>query len=421
MKNKEFLFIYDAAMCNPNGDPDQENKPRMDRKTQTNLVSDGRLKRYIRDYLEEDGNDIFVSMDEGRKTSVEKKLHKTIKSVSNDKDKFDALVLRHAKLKTAFQNFDGFVNGDNGYQEFYKSKLPEETDKDANKKWKGLGSINNELLVALAKENLIDIRFFGGAFAVAGFSNTFIGSIQINWGYSLHPVELIDSNSIVTIMSGNTEGESNIGKKEGLYYSLIAFTGTINSKRAEELNMSDKDDVEKELTALLDNHPKKVEILNFRDKGLSDPESKDSNNLEIIIGDDPNKDKIIQLLHYESDVCKFRRSIIQSIYNARTDSKKNQYPRLYMEIEYNDDACYGRLGDLRNLIEVTSNKRCQDKHEFEGVRSLNNIDVNFSELISGIGKIKESINKIRIWKSLDSTFSNFPTDLKGISVETLNI
>jgi len=75
MKNKEFLFIYDAAMCNPNGDPDQENKPRMDRATRTNLVSDGRLKRYIRDYIienrKEENNDVFVRSINGTKLSPE--------------------------------------------------------------------------------------------------------------------------------------------------------------------------------------------------------------------------------------------------------------------------------------------------------------------------------------------------------------
>ena len=49
--NSEILFIYDAKMCNPNGDPDDENKPRMDYDRNINLVSDLRLKRYIRDYL----------------------------------------------------------------------------------------------------------------------------------------------------------------------------------------------------------------------------------------------------------------------------------------------------------------------------------------------------------------------------------
>ena len=50
--NSEILFIYDAKLTNPNGDMDNENKPRMDYDTDTNLVSDVRLKRYLRDYFE---------------------------------------------------------------------------------------------------------------------------------------------------------------------------------------------------------------------------------------------------------------------------------------------------------------------------------------------------------------------------------
>jgi CRISPR-associated protein Csh2 len=49
-RNSEILFLYDAKLCNPNGDPDEENKPRMDYETRRNLVSDVRLKRYLRDY-----------------------------------------------------------------------------------------------------------------------------------------------------------------------------------------------------------------------------------------------------------------------------------------------------------------------------------------------------------------------------------
>lgn len=50
--NSEILFIYDAKLTNPNGDMDNENKPRMDYDTDTNLVSDVRCKRYLRDYFE---------------------------------------------------------------------------------------------------------------------------------------------------------------------------------------------------------------------------------------------------------------------------------------------------------------------------------------------------------------------------------
>lgn len=62
LNNSEILFLYDAKKANPNGDMDNENKPRMDWDTGTNLVSDVRLKRYIRDYLETvKGEELFVT------------------------------------------------------------------------------------------------------------------------------------------------------------------------------------------------------------------------------------------------------------------------------------------------------------------------------------------------------------------------
>lgn len=62
-KNSEILFIYDAKQTNPNGDMDDENKPRMDHETETNLVSDVRLKRYVRDYLEDFKNKVLFITD----------------------------------------------------------------------------------------------------------------------------------------------------------------------------------------------------------------------------------------------------------------------------------------------------------------------------------------------------------------------
>jgi CRISPR-associated protein Csh2 len=61
LTNSDILYIYDAKLTNPNGDPDEENRPRMDYDTDTNLVTDVRLKRYIRDYMQMHGKDIFVT------------------------------------------------------------------------------------------------------------------------------------------------------------------------------------------------------------------------------------------------------------------------------------------------------------------------------------------------------------------------
>src|SRR6266496_2402260 len=65
----EILFLYDVTEANPNGDPLEINRPRVDPDTGHNLVTDVRLKRTVRDYLIEergyDGNenspgDVFV-------------------------------------------------------------------------------------------------------------------------------------------------------------------------------------------------------------------------------------------------------------------------------------------------------------------------------------------------------------------------
>ena len=60
MNNGEILYLYDAKLTNPNGDPDEENRPRMDYERSLNLVSDLRLKRYVRDYLKDKGYQMYV-------------------------------------------------------------------------------------------------------------------------------------------------------------------------------------------------------------------------------------------------------------------------------------------------------------------------------------------------------------------------
>ena len=62
IKNRrEILFIYDVVNANPNGDPLDENKPRIDEETGLNIVTDVRFKRTIRDYLHDfKGYEVFV-------------------------------------------------------------------------------------------------------------------------------------------------------------------------------------------------------------------------------------------------------------------------------------------------------------------------------------------------------------------------
>lgn len=47
----EFMFFVEAKDCNPNGDPDCGNQPRMDAETSHGYITDMCLKRLIRDYV----------------------------------------------------------------------------------------------------------------------------------------------------------------------------------------------------------------------------------------------------------------------------------------------------------------------------------------------------------------------------------
>ncbi|WP_207670880.1 type I-B CRISPR-associated protein Cas7/Csh2 [Caloramator sp. E03] len=83
MNNSEILFIYDSKLSNPNGDPDEENRPRMDYERDINLVSDLRLKRFIRDYICDKGYDIFVRKLDDKSVTAEKRME-SFKNSSED-------------------------------------------------------------------------------------------------------------------------------------------------------------------------------------------------------------------------------------------------------------------------------------------------------------------------------------------------
>ncbi len=325
--NSDFLYIYEAINCNPNGDPDQENKPRMDYDTKTNLVTDTRVKRYIRDYLSNQGNEIFVDMENENKVSPDSKLKAVIDRILSDETEINSL-----------------FEDDNELLEKFKELLKDKKDTDSilSLLQKGKSKeLNNYILMQLVKQKFVDIRMFGSAFAVKEFKKPLTGPIQINWGYSLNKVELMDSNSIVTIMN---DDESTFGKDYRVYYSLLAFNGTINKFAAKTTGLTDE------------------------------------------------------------DVKLFRSSIWESMPALPTRSKLNQYPKLYVEIVYNEKFSNGYFGDLRNYVSVKPVDNLEDKQ----VRKLSDLKINFDKLIDllrnnqgGDKPIKEYI----IQKSNDINFS----------------
>lgn len=275
-RNSDFLFLYDATQCNPNGDPDQENKPRMDYDTDTNLVTDTRVKRYIRDYLKATGHAIFVDGEDGAKVSPASKLQAVVGRLVVDAAEMDSMFAEKPELRTQLQQL---IDAEKAPDKVFK-KLQSKENR----------TLSLYLLAQLVKLQFVDIRLFGSAFAVEGFNRAYTGPVQLNWGYSLNRVKLIDSNTIASTMN---DDNGTFGKDYRVHYSLLAFNGSINRYAAQTSGLTDE------------------------------------------------------------DVSLFRQALWDSIPALPTRSKLNQYPKLYVEVVYKDGVANGQLGDLRGYVKTT--------------------------------------------------------------------
>src|SRR3972149_1996001 len=86
IKNRyDFVFLYDVKDGNPNGDPDQDNLPRVDAENQEGLVTDVCIKRKVRNYVElksggnKDGHLIFVRQGNVLATIIDNSKGKEVK------------------------------------------------------------------------------------------------------------------------------------------------------------------------------------------------------------------------------------------------------------------------------------------------------------------------------------------------------
>lgn len=57
----EYVVVYEVKHSNPNGDPDMDNMPRRFEGTDIGIISPERQKRWIRDYIEDMGELIFIT------------------------------------------------------------------------------------------------------------------------------------------------------------------------------------------------------------------------------------------------------------------------------------------------------------------------------------------------------------------------
>lgn len=208
-KNRsEIVFLYDAVDTNPNGNPlSGANRPRIDPHTERCIVTDVRLKRYLRDQLDDDDHGVYIRS----------------------------------------------VKDEDGYQADREELL------DARLRKLEVDEIDDEALPKAVfgtfLDNSVDVRYFGATMSVdhsderldEAIPDHFTGPVQFSPGKSLHRVaENEEYNSLTSVIA--TQGEKEQGgfglDDHRIQYALIGFHGLVNEHGARDTRLR-KEDVER--------------------------------------------------------------------------------------------------------------------------------------------------------------------------------
>lgn len=191
----ELIFLYDTVYTNPNGNPlTEENRPRIDTKTDEALVTAVRMKRVIRDYLDRQGHTIFI---------------KKADTDGSRQDKGD----RYEVLKEEADT------------------LQEEDGLDARTAF---------------LEVATDTRLFGDSMASKAFdfdASSITGPVQFDIARSMNQVDqtTMGKTSVITSDSEEKGSGGNMYNDHRIPYALIPFHGVIDAARAEESLMKETD------------------------------------------------------------------------------------------------------------------------------------------------------------------------------------
>lgn len=204
-RQSEILFLWDARLCNPNGDMSMDNAPRFDDVDEKAIVSDVRVKRTIRDDLQyRKEQRIFINNEE------------IVKNGLKAEKRFDQL----------------------------KSDLA--------------GKDDNEVFLSC-----IDNRLFGGVAPKSGIQ--LVGAVQFGWSKSLNKTETVLKQGTGAFATEDSEGNAKFRKTfrvdNYIPYGLFALYGTVNRIHAQRC-LTTEDDVQ----TMLDSMWHGTKFLNTRSK-----------------------------------------------------------------------------------------------------------------------------------------------------------
>lgn len=181
-KQSEILFLWDGENWNPNGDMLNDNAPRFDEISRKALVSDVRIKRTIRDFLEAEGEEIFVKETESSNGGLMDGKGRVNALVGREKDKISALI-----------------------------------------------------------EKCIDVRAFGGVFPVDKETNNLTGSIQFKMSKSLNQTEINYIKGTGAFASSEGKENKTFREEYMLPYAIFATYGVINEFMSQKSKLTGED------------------------------------------------------------------------------------------------------------------------------------------------------------------------------------
>ena len=193
VEKSEVLFLYESSYSVPNGDP-FTSEQRYDEETKKVLVSDVRIKRFIRDYFDERGEEIYV---------IDKRA---------EGEKGSGAALRMKLLKDKYKD-------------------------DENIKMKGKIDA-----LELMKQKCIDVRLFGGISTEGGDAVNLTGAVQfalLNPSLNKTDLRMHQNTSVFTSSEKNERGA--IGTTTVVPYSLNQIHGWINPFSAKHTGLEQKD------------------------------------------------------------------------------------------------------------------------------------------------------------------------------------
>lgn len=210
----DFVFFFDVANGNPNGDPDAGNLPRMDPETSQGLVSDVSIKRKIRNYVAD-----------AREGHAGHAIYVTENAILND---------QHRKAYEVIRKDDKKVAG--------AKSLSPQSDAEATE------------LRAWMCANFFDIRTFGAVMSTGINCGQVRGPLQFTFGRSVEAIMPLEIS--ITRMAATNEAEKKkrgegdddarsdnrtMGRKHIVPYGLYRVHGFVNAKLAQKTGFGTQD------------------------------------------------------------------------------------------------------------------------------------------------------------------------------------